>query len=145
MVGSVSASSGYDHKDMAITVIVSPVEQGRIWVNATHSYQLLFTERDSLLYLVQMAVREIDIAIANKTTISYRRTVGRFSTDGAALVTVSFATDGYEASYAVVQVTSHRGDDLLLFSRKDAKDFIDVLGRSHSFVDDYARQAALFR
>ena len=145
IVGSAHASGGYDHKDMAIVVVVNPIEKGRVWLNARYSYQLLFSERDSLLYMVRMAARQIDVAVANKTTISYGRVVGRFSTEGAALVTVSFATDGYEASYVVVQITSQRGGDVLLFNKRDVQDFIDVLGRARNLVDDYQRQAALFK
>jgi hypothetical protein len=145
IVGSLHAVGGYDHGDVAIGVVVNPIEEGRVWLNAKSSYPLLFSERDSLLYLVQIAAREIDIAVANKTTISYQRLVGRFATEGAALVTVSFRTEGYEASYAVVQITSHRGSDILLFNKKDTRDFIDVMGRAHNLVDDYARQVALFR
>jgi hypothetical protein len=145
IAGSSHASGGYDHKDMAIAVIVNPIEEGRIWLNAKSSYQLLFSERDELLSLVRVAAGEIDIAVANKTTISYQRLVGRFSTDGAALVTVSFETDGYEASYAVVQITANGNDDILLFNKKDVQDFMNILGISHSLVDDYQKQAALFK
>ena len=84
----------------------NPVAEGRIWLNAQYSYQLLISERDELLSMLQIAAKEIDVAVVNKTTISYGRVIGRFSTDGAALVTVSFETEGYAASYAVVQIAS---------------------------------------
>jgi hypothetical protein len=143
--GSLHASGGYDHRDMQIAVFVNPVAEGRIWLNAKYSYQLLFSERDELLSMVQAASQEIDIAVVNKTTIRFERVIGRFSTDGAALVTVSFETDGYEASYAVVQITSQGNNDILLFNKKDVGDFISVLGKSHSLVNDYQKQAALFK
>jgi hypothetical protein len=139
------AEGGFDHKNIAVTVIVNPAERGRMWLTANSSYQLLFSERDELLDLIRTAAGKIEIAVANRTTISYRRPVGFFSTDDAALVIVSFMTDGYEASYTVVQFTAYGNNDILLLNKKDTQDFIDILGKSHAFVDDYQRQAALFR
>jgi hypothetical protein len=143
--GSVHASGGYDHRDMQIAVFVNPVAEGRIWLNAKYSYQFLFSERDELLSLVQIAAQEIDIAVVNRTTISFGRVIGRFSTDGNALVTVSFETDGFAASYAVVQITSQGNSDILLFNKKDVGDFISLLGKSHSLANDYKKQSALFK
>ena len=144
-VAIANAEGGFDHKNIAVTVVVNPAEKGRMWLTANSSYQLLFSERDKLLDLIRTAAGKIDIAVANKTTISYRRPVGFFSTDSAALVIVSFMTDGYEASYTVVQFTAYGGNDILLLNKKDTQDFIDILGKTHAFVDDYQRQAALFR
>lgn len=143
--GSLHASGGYDHQDMQIAVFVNPVAEGRIWLNAKSSYQLLFSERDELLSMVQIAAQEIDIAVVNKTTIRFERVIGRFSTDSAALVTVSFQTDGYAASYAVVQISSQGNSDILLFNKKDVADFINVLGNCHLLFNDYKKQAALFK
>jgi hypothetical protein len=139
------AEGGFDHKSLSVTVIVNPAEKGRMWLTANSSYQLLFSERDELLDLLRTAAGKIEIAAANRTTISYRRPLGFFSTDNAALVSVSFMTDGYAASYTVVQFTAYGSNDILLLDRKDTQDFIDILGKSHAFVDDYQRQAALFR
>ncbi len=144
-VGSAHAVGGFDHKNMAVSVIVNPAEQGRMWLAANSSYQLLFSERDKLIDLIRLAAGKIEIAIANKTTISFEWPVGFFSTNDASLVIVSFMTDGYEASYTVVRFTAFGRDDILLLNKKDTQDFIDILGKTHGFVDDYQRQVALFR
>ena len=112
---------------------------------ANYSYPLLFSERDKLANLVQAAAKKIDIAISNKTTISYAQKIGGFYTENGALVTVSFDTDGYGLSYAVVRVRGQGNSDLLLLNKKDTEDFIDLLRNAHSLADDYQRQVALFR
>ena len=40
IVGSSHAESGYDHKDMAVAMLVSSAEKGIMWLNANHSYSL---------------------------------------------------------------------------------------------------------
>jgi hypothetical protein len=71
--------------------------------------------------------------------------VGRFSTDTAAVVTVSFQTRGFESSYAAVQFMSGGNNEILLLNKKDTQDSINVLGGAHSLVDDYQKQVALFK
>lgn len=146
-VGGSHATSGYDYKDLAVAVAVSPGGEGRMWLSASYSYPLLFlsSERDKLLNLVQTAEKKINIAIANKTTINYMQEVGGFYTDNSALVSVSFETAGYEFSYTVVQIMNDGNNVILLLNKKDTQDFINVLGNAHSLVDDYQRQVALFR
>ena len=97
------AQSGYDHKDMVVVLVANPAEAKRVWLVATYSYPFLLSERDKLLNLVQAASKKIAIAITNKTTFSYTQDLGSFYTDNAALVAVSFDTQGYEASYVVVR------------------------------------------
>jgi hypothetical protein len=145
VVGSSHAEDGYTYKDLMVDVVVSPVEDGRLWVNAEHSYLLLFSERDKLLDLVQGAVKKIDIATANKTTISFVQELGNFRTDEGAHVSVAFQTDGYQSSYAVVRIMDDGNYDFLMLNRKDSMDFLNVLGNAHSLIDDYQRQAALFK
>jgi hypothetical protein len=144
-LGSFHAESGYDHKDVAVTVLVGPLQQGMMWMNANYSYPLLFSERDKLVDLVQAAAKKIDIAISNKTTISYTQKIGGFYTENGALVTVFFDTNGYRLSYAVVRLTGQGNSDLLLLNKKDTEDFIGLLHSAHSLADDYQRQVALFR
>jgi len=144
-VGSAHAESGYDNKDMAVAVVVNAVEQGRMWLNANYSYLLLSSEIEELLNLVQTAAKKIDIAIANKCTVCYLQEVGRFYTDSAALVTVSFETQSYESCNTVVQVMNGGNYDILLLNKKDTQDFIKVLRSAHNLVDDHQRQIALFK
>lgn len=144
-VGSSHAECGYDNKDMAVAVVVNAVEQGRMWLNANYSYLLLSSEIEKLLNLVQTAAKKIDIAIANKCTVYYLQEVGRFNTDSAALVTVSFETQSYESCHTVVQIMDGGNYDILLLNKKDTQDFINVLRNAHSRVNDYQRQVALFK
>jgi hypothetical protein len=144
-LGSFHAESAYDHADIAVTVLVGPVQQGMMWMNANHSYPLLFSERDKLAKLIQTAAKKIDIAISNKTTISYAQEIGGFYTENGALVTVFFDTDGYELSYAVVRVMGQGNSDILLLNKKDTEDFISLLRNANNLADDYLRQVALFR
>ena len=144
-LGSVHAESGYDHKDMAVSVLVGPVQQGMIWMNARYSYPLLFSERDKLVNLVQTAAKKIDIAITNKTTISYAQKIGRFYTENGALVTVSFDTDGYGLSYAVVEIMGAGNNDIVLLNQKATEDFISLLRSAKNLADDYQQQVALFK
>ncbi len=144
-VGSSHAESGYDNRDIAVVVSANPATQGMLWLNADYSYPLLFSERDRLVELVQAAAKKIDIAVANKTTISYLQEIGRFNTENGALVVVSFETDGYELSYAVVRITGDGNNDILVLNKKDTQDFITVLGNANTLIDDYQRQVALFR
>lgn len=136
-VGSSHAESGYDSKDMAVTVVASPAEEGRMWLNANYSYPLLFSERDKLVSLAQTAAKKINIAVANKTTISYLQEIGRLITENGALVTVSFETEGYELSYAVVRITGDGNSDILFLNKKDTQDFVNILGNANSLVNDY--------
>jgi hypothetical protein len=138
------AQSGYDHKDIVVVLMANPTEAKRVWLVATYSYPLLLAERDKLLGLVQEAGKKIDIAVTNKTTFSYQQDIGAFYTDNAALVTVSFDTQGYEASYVVVRITGNGNNVILLLNQKDTRDFIASLGNARSLVDDYQRQTALF-
>ncbi|HVP19755.1 MAG TPA: hypothetical protein VMU36_12220 [Spirochaetia bacterium] len=144
-MGSSHAESGYDYKDMAITVLVVPVEQGMMWMNANYSYPLLASEGAKLVNLVQTAARKIDVAVFNKTAVSYLQEIGQLYTENGALVTVFFETDGYKSSYAVVRVMGFGCRDILLLNKKDAEDFINLLRNANSFVDNCQRQVALFR
>ena len=144
-VGNLHAENGYDYKDIAVDVTVSPAEEGMMWLDATNSYPLLFSERDKLLSLIQTAAKKIDIAFSNKTTVSYREELGSFLTDDAAVVTVSFETDGYESSYAIVQIMNGGKNDILLLNKNDTQNFINVLENAHNILDDYQKQVALFK
>jgi hypothetical protein len=144
-IGSSHAQSGIDSRDVTITMTVSPENEVRIWLSASASYPLLIAERGTLLDLVKTAARKIGVATANKTTITYRQPIGRFATAHAALVSVSFETQGYGLSYAVVQLTSHGTSETLLLNQKDTQDFISLLGNANSFVVEYERQAILFK
>jgi hypothetical protein len=139
------AQSGYDSKDITIVVTSSPAEGGRMWLNAKFSYPFLLSEADKLLNLVQTAAKKIDIAIANKSTISYQQEVGRFDTDKEALIAVAFQTRGYGSSYVVVQISGDGNKVILLLDQKDTQDFITVLKNTHNLFDDYQRQVALFK
>jgi len=139
------AQSGSDYKDITIVVTVSPADEGKIWLNAKYSYPLLLAEADRLRELVQTAEKKIDIAVANKSSISYVGEVGRFHTGTAAVIAVSFETHGYDSCYAVVRIRSEEKNVVLLLDRKDTRDFINVLGNTHGLVDDYQRQVALFK
>lgn len=143
-VGNAHAVNGYDYKDVAVSVLVNPAESGRVWLNARYSYALLFAERDKLEKLVRTAARKIDTSIANKTTISYVQEVGRFYTENGALISVTFNTDGYGLSKAVVHIMGAGNNDILLLDKQDVQSFIDALGSAHSFVSDYQRQVKLF-
>lgn len=143
-VGLSHANSGYDHKDVVIAVMVSPAEKGRLWLNASHSYQLLLSETEKLLSLVKAVAKKIDIAIANKSTISYQQDVGMFYTDSSALIAVAFATDGYRSSYTVVRIMNAGNNDILLLSNIDTRAFVNLLENAQGVVDDYRREAALF-
>ncbi len=145
IVGSSHAESGYDYRDIAVVVVANPIVDGMMWLNGDYSYQLLFSERDKLVNLVQTAAKKIDIAVANKTTIAFREEIGRFNTENGALVVVSFETDGYALSYAVVRITGDGNNDILLLNKKDTEDFASVLGSANRLVDDYQKQVALFR
>jgi hypothetical protein len=140
-VGSSHAQDGYDSKDIVVTVAVNLGVEGRLWLSAGHSYPMLFSERDKLVRLVQIAARKVDIAIANKTTISFVQELGRFYTEDASLVTVSFETDGYGSSYTVIQISGKGDNVILLLNKKDSQDFLSVVG---GLVDDFQRQKALF-
>jgi len=138
------AQNGYSQEDIAVAMVVSPRESGRVWLSAIYSYPLNLAERDRLLTFVQAASRKIDIAVANKTTISYQQDVGRFFTDDGAFLSVSFETSGYELSYAVVRILNSGNNVILMLNKKDTGDFIRLLGAKHSLVDDYQKQVALF-
>jgi hypothetical protein len=138
------AQNGFDHKDMVVVMVSDPAEAKRVWLVATHSFPLLLAERDRLLDLVKAASRKIDIAVTNRTTLSYQQELGAFYTDNAALVTVSFDTEGYEASYVVVRITGNGNSVFLRLNKKDTGDFIASLGAARSLADDYQRQSALF-
>ncbi len=140
-VGSSHARSGYDYEDIAISVAANLDVEGRMWLIAKYSYPFLFSERDKLLSLVQVAESKVDIAIANKTAIFFRQELGRFYTDDAALITVSFETEGYQFSYAKVQILGKGNSVILFLNKKDIQDFIDVVG---SIGDDFTMQKALF-
>jgi hypothetical protein len=142
-IGSVHALSGSG--DVTITLTVSPAKEIRIWLGEGKSYSFLFSERDILLGFVENAARKIDIAAANKTTISYRQALGRFATANAALVSVFFETQGYGLSYTVMQLTSKGSSDVLLLDLKETQKFMDLLGKAHSLVDEYNRQLILFK
>jgi hypothetical protein len=139
--GKCHAVNGYDHSELTVAVDASSNGAGLVWLSAVRNFQLSFSERDMLLRLVRTAAKKVDIAIANKTTISYRREVGRFYTDGAILFTVSFETDGYGLSNTIVQIQGGGDSVILMFNQKDGQDFIGILG---NLVDDYRRQAELF-
>jgi|GEM_PF-5024125 len=144
-VGNSHAENGYNYKDIAVAVVVSPADEGMMWLNATNSYPLLLSEKDKLVNLVQAGAKKIDIAFSNKTTVSYREELGRFLTDDAALVTVSFETDSYESSYTIVQIINGGKTDILLLNKNDTQNFINVLESTHSILDDYQKQVALFK
>jgi hypothetical protein len=139
------AQSGYGSEDIALAMVAIPAESGRVWLSAKYSYPLILSERDKLLSYVQKAARKIDIAVANETTVSYQQEVGHFYTDDGAFLKVSFETAGYELSYAVVSIMNSGNNVILLFNKKDTKDFIALLGKKRSLVDDYQRQVALFQ
>jgi hypothetical protein len=139
------AQSGYTYKDLAIAVTISTLEEGRLWLNAEHSYQLRFSERDQLLKLVRSAARRIEIANAHKTTISYRMDLGSFRTEEGGAFFVSFQTDGYAQSFTIVTIMDDGNYDLLWLNMKDTNDFINVLENAHSIIDDYQKQADLFK
>ncbi len=141
-LGSSHAVNGYDHHDMTISVSVSGGEAGKLFLNAGHSYPLLFSERDRLVSLIQAAARKVDIAIANKTTISIRQEIGSFYTDSAALVSVSFETDGYGASNTIVRINGDGSNAILQLDKKDGQDIIHMLS---NLVDDFQGQEALFK
>ncbi len=145
VVGKLHAESGFDYRDVNVVVVANPAVDGMIWLNVDHSYPLLFAEGNKLADLVQTAAKKIDIATANKTSISYVQDIGGFNTENGALVTVSFQTDGYQSSFAVVHLSGGGNKDMLLLNRKDAQDFINVLQNAHGLVDDYQKQAALFQ
>jgi len=144
-LGSSHAVSGYDYKDMSVAVVVSPVEVGKMWLSANYSYPLLFSERDKLLEFVQASAKKIDIAISNKTTISFVQEIGRFYTDDSALVTVSFETHGYASSNTVVQLTNEGRYIKFLLNKEDTRDFIAALRSAHSLSNDYQTQVTLFK
>jgi hypothetical protein len=145
VVGSSHAESGYDYKDLAVSVLIRAGQQGMMWLNANSSYPLLFSERDKLAKLVEIAAKKIDIANSNKTTISYVQEIGRFYSENGGLFVVSFDTDGYGLSYAVVRVAGDGNSDILMLNKKDTEDFINVLENANNLVDDYQRQVALFK
>jgi hypothetical protein len=144
-VGSWHAENGLTYQDIQVAVVVSPTVDGRLWINGAQSYQLLFSERDKLLNLVQSAAKRIDIATANKTTISYGVDLGGFFTEDGARFTVSFETYGYASSFVVVRIMADGHYDILVLNKKDSQELLDVLGKAHGIIDDYQRQAALFQ
>jgi hypothetical protein len=144
-VGMWHAENGLTYTGVEGAVIVSQVDDGRLWLNGTQSYQLLFSERDKLLNLVGAAARKIDIATANKTTISFAMDLGGFYSDDGALFNVSFQTSGYESSRVVVSIMENGNYDILLLNKKNAQELLDVLGDARGLIDDYQRQAALFK
>jgi hypothetical protein len=116
------AQGGYDYEDIAVALVVSPYEAGTVWLSAKYSYPLILSERDKLLSYIQTAARQIDIAVANETTISYQQVVGRFYTNDGALLTVSFETAGFELSYSVVRIQNSGNNVILLLDKKDTRD-----------------------
>lgn len=44
----------------------------------------------------------------------------------------------------VAQISAN-GNTVILLVKKDVQDFINVLGKSHGFVDDYQKQVALLK
>jgi hypothetical protein len=144
-VGALHAQNGYDYSDMTVTVVVSPAGTGVLWVNAAYNFQFLPAERDILVQLVQVAQKKINIAYANKSTISITREIGGFYSDTWALVTVAFVTQGYESSYTLVRIKYFGDDIVFLLDKKDTQDFITALGNARSYVADYERQVALFK
>ena len=144
IAGTLHASDGYNYREISVAVIVTPVKDGRLWLNANHSYQLLFSERDKL-DLARDAAKRVDVAYANKTTVSYQQELGSFRTDEGAQIIVSFRTDGYESSYAVVSIADDGNYDLLLLNRKDSNDFVNVLEAANRLVDEYQTQTGLFK
>jgi len=145
VVGSSHAQSGYNHADISVALVDNPADKGSIWLRATYSYPFLLSEADKFLSLMQIGAKKIDIAVAHKSTISYRQEVGRFSTDDGALVTVTFETKGSAASYVVVEIKKDESFTLLLFDRKDTHDFMDSLLNAHSHFDEYQKQVILFK
>ena len=139
------AQSGYGSEDIALALVAIPSESGRVWLSAKYSYPLILSERDRLLSFIQKAAKKIDIAVANETTVSYQQEVGRFYTDDGAFLKVTFETAGYELSYAVVSIMNSGNNVILLLNKQDTKDFIALLGKKRSLVDDYQRQVALFQ
>lgn len=139
------AQNGYGQEDIAVAMVVSPRESGRVWLSAIYSYPLILAERDRLLTLIQAASRKIDIAVANQTTVSYQQEVGRFYTDDGAFLSVSFETSGYALSYVVVRIMNSGNNVILMLNKNDTRDFISLLGAKHSLVDDYQKQIALFK
>jgi len=144
VVGSSHAMSGYDGKDMTLEVVGSPTGEG-ITLNTDYDYPLLPPERDKLLSLIQTAAKKIDIAESNKTTIFYKMEIGRFSTDDAAMIIVSFQTDGYESSYASVQILNGGRNVILMLNKKDAQDLTSNLAAATNPRDDYQKQVELFK
>ena len=142
-VGSVHATS--DARDVTVTMTVSPEKEVRLWIDSEKSYAFLFSERDTLLGFVETSARKMDIAAANKTTISYRQGVGRFATANAALVSVFFDTKGYGVSNTVVQLTNKGSSEVLLLNQKETQDFASLLGKAHNLVTEYNRQLILFK
>ncbi|HVP17965.1 MAG TPA: hypothetical protein VMU36_03150 [Spirochaetia bacterium] len=126
-------------------VLVVPAEQGMMWMNANYSYPLLASEGEKLVNLVQTAARKIDVAVFNKTAMSYLQEIGQLYAENGALATVSFKTDGNRSSCAAVRVMGFGCRDILLLNKKDAEDFISLLRNANSCLYDYHRQAALFR
>jgi hypothetical protein len=129
---------------MTLDVVVNSAGEG-IRLSTNYDYPLLPSERDKLLNLVQTAAKKIDIAESNKTTIYYKKEIGRFSTDDAAMIIVSFQTDGYEASYADVQILNGGRNVILMLNKKDAQDLTSNLSAATSPRDDYQKQVELFK
>jgi hypothetical protein len=144
-IGSVHAKIAPDSKDVTVTFSVSPEKGFSIWLGADRSYAFRLEERAVLLGLVESSAKRIDIATANKTTIAYRQGVGRFATSGAALVSVFFVTEGYGTSSTVVQFTNSGSTEILTFNQQETRDFIALLEKAHSAVDEYNRQVILFK
>jgi hypothetical protein len=143
-VTSLHAQDGRDLKEMTISLSASPAEEGKLWLTGIYSYRLQPAETEKLATLVQAAAKKIDIAIANKTTISYTQKVGSFYASSGALLLVSFVTDGYESSFAVVRTMDNGRSDVIMLNKHDAQEFLKALGTVNSLAEDYQKQVDLF-
>jgi hypothetical protein len=144
VVGTAHAESGSTYKAVTVAVVVTLAEEARLWLNTSYSYPLLFSERDKLVSLVQTAAKKIDIANAHETTIYYKQVLGRFYTDNAALVTVSFETDGYVSSNTVVEIMDGGNNEILMLDKEGTRDFIHALENANDLALGYQQQVALF-
>jgi hypothetical protein len=142
-VGSFHAMDGTNYKDLTVDIWTD--QTGNILISTpTTPYTLTPTDKDALIPLLQKAVRYIQVAKDNSTTVDFQKDVGSLITDEGAYVVVKFITNGWEHSRAEVWVYEGGRNTILYMTAKDVNDMVSVLSAAVDTATAFQRQIALF-
>jgi hypothetical protein len=141
-VGSFHAMDGANYKDMTVDIWTN--QTGNILINTPTPYTLTPKDKDALIPLLQKAIRYMQVAKDNSTTVDFQKNVGSMLTDEGAYVVVKFKTSGWEHSRAEVWIYEGGRNTILSISAKEVNDMVSVLLAAVGTATTSQRQIALF-